>query len=263
MSKLAEILDQKRAEVLELQTARPVTRELIRTKVIRDFSEVVKAAGGGIIAEIKRRSPSRGDLFPAADPVEVAVSYENEGACALSVLTDKKYFGGDLEFLRKVRTNTTIPILRKDFIISEYQVWESYHAGADAILLISEAMKWNELERLYALATDIGLHVLVESFTMDSLQGIRRLQPEIAGINARNLSTLEVDFQQMLNKRKFLPNDIIAVAESGITEPEQLDKVFDAGYQAALIGSAFMQTGNPGARLREFLQGANASRGLS
>lgn len=256
MNVLQKILETKRAEVEERKRAHPATQFPERGDAVRDFAGALAGEGIGIIAEIKRRSPSRGDLMPDADPVEVAQSYEANGAAALSVLTDRTYFGGSLKFLQQIRSQVSLPVLRKDFIIDEYQVRESFAAGADAILLILEAMEFPEVQACYDLATELGLHVLVECYTDRSLALLQDLLPTIAGVNARDLASMAVDFEGMLRKRQSIPEKSIAVAESGILEPDQLRQAQAAGYQAALIGTAFMQTGDPGRALRRFTDAA-------
>jgi len=144
-------------------------------------------------------------------------------------------------------------VLRKDFIINEYQVYESYHAGADAILLIADALASDKLERLYRLADSQGLHVLVEGYSEEALTRIQRLAPRIAGINSRDLATMQVDLEAMLERRCLLPEGALQVAESGITGPEDLARVDRAGFDATLIGTALLAEGDPGETLRRFL----------
>ncbi|HKJ69130.1 MAG TPA: indole-3-glycerol phosphate synthase TrpC [bacterium] len=259
MNVLQDILATKRNELARLQRTRPMDSFSDRADAVRDFAGALCTDRIAVIAEIKRRSPSGGVLFSDLIPTEVARSYQENGAAAISVLTDQHYFGGDLRFLQDIRSVVDLPVLRKDFVISEYQVRESYAAGADAILLILEALEFEDLRELYELANGLGLHVLVESYTHESLRFLTKLQPEIAGINARNLATMDVDFQEMIAKRTSLPEDCIAVAESGILSPEQLTDAEQAGYNAALIGTAFMQHGTPGETLRSFLEAVERS----
>ncbi len=253
MSVLQNILETKRKELEYLRRTRPMDSFNKRTDAIRDFAGALSRERISVIAEIKRKSPSGGNLFLDLNPAEVACSYQENGAAAISVLTDQHYFGGNLRFLRTIRSEIDLPVLRKDFIISEYQVRESFAEGADAILLILEALEFEHLRKLYELATELGLHVLVESYTNESLRFLRDLQPVIAGINARNLASMEVDFQGMLEKRAAIPEKCLAVAESGILTPEQLVNAEQTGYNAALIGTGFMQHGTPGETLRTFL----------
>jgi len=194
MNILDKILEYKRQEVAEIRKKTPIDSLPERETDVRNFSGALQTNDISIIAEIKRKSPSEGNLFLDLDPVKVAMSYEKNGAAALSVLTDQHFFGGDLDFLRQIRQEVALPVLRKDFIISEYQVMESYSAGADAILLILEAMEFTELQRLYNQAQNLGLHVLVESYTNVSIATLKQFRPAIAGINSRDLATMKVDF---------------------------------------------------------------------
>jgi indole-3-glycerol phosphate synthase len=140
-----------------------------------------------IIAEIKKQSPSEGEIMPEANPAEIAAEYERNGASAISVLTDSHYFGGQLEYIQQVKNVVDIPVLRKDFIISEYQIWESFQLGADAILLIADAIDKELLISLNQLALELGLHVLIETHNSSHLSWINDLNPQIVGINCRNL----------------------------------------------------------------------------
>jgi len=253
MNKLKEILDVKREEVEAARKRTPPENLRARQSEIRDFSSALDGRNISVIAEIKRRSPSRGDLRMDTDPVDIALSYERHGAAAISVLTDSTYFAGDLDLVRRIREYVALPVLRKDFIIDEYQVWESYHAGADAILLILDAFSGDEAENLYSLATGLGMHVLVEAYREESLEQIAAMRPVIAGINARDLGTLELDFTRMLRRRNRIPDDSIAVAESGVTSPDHLKQVVKSGYDAVLIGTAFMCESDPGDALSRYL----------
>ncbi len=255
MNILQEIVAHKRAEVRGLATSREPLTPTRRPDPVRDFRAALARPGMQVIAEIKRRSPSRGAIRPDLDPAELARGYQDAGAAAISVLTDSHYFGGSLEHLQAVRAAVDLPVLRKDFIIDPAQVYESAEAGADAILLIADCLSEEELGRLYALAGSLELQVLVEGYSDASLAAISRLSPEIAGINSRNLETMEVELAGMLPRRKLLPTGVIAVAESGITEPAHLAAAARAGFQAALIGTALLIEGDPAANLRRLLAG--------
>lgn len=253
MSILDEIVTHKRREAALLEAELPLAALPRRAAAVRDFAQALAQPGLQVIAEVKRKSPSRGNIRLDLDPVALANDYAASGAAAISVLTDEKYFGGHLDHLKAVRAAVPVPILRKDFIITTYQVHESWSAGADAILLIADALNMNELTRLYQLATSLGLHVLVEGYSGDAFKRIRQLSPRIAGINSRDLATMTVDLVTMLAGRSLLPDEALHVAESGITSPADLAKVDQAGFQAALIGTALLQDGNPKDTLATFL----------
>jgi len=261
-SVLNKILRTTRLEVENREKLIPIEKLKNRNTPIRDIKSALRKNGVSIIAEIKRKSPSQGIIRDDIDPVQMANIYQENDASAISVLTDEPYFGGNLNLLQEIRASVELPILRKDFIVSEYQVYESYHAGADAILLIAEALSPNELFNLYSLATSLGLHVLVEGYTNESIKTINELKPEIIGINARNLDMMEVDFNGMLAKRELLPRDAITVAESGVQTPAQITKIYDAGYDAALIGTSLMKSEDPGKLLQSLINESESNEVL-
>ena len=255
MNILEKIILHKQEEVKERSRVTPIERikGSQRLYAIRDFKSALTQEGVSIIAEIKRRSPSSGDILADADPAVVAKAYKQNGAATISVLTDHEFFGGQLEFIQQVKVVTELPILRKDFIISEYQIWESFQAGADAILLIADAIDQSLLTDLYYLTTELGMHVLLETHSLDNLYTIINLNPEIVGINCRNLQTMQVNlnwFESVLNE---LSADCVKVAESGIKTQDDLNYISQLGYDAALVGTNLMKTGNPGTALAELL----------
>ncbi len=255
MTILDEIVAHKREQVRELYRRHPLALPAGRPDPARDFMGALARPGLQVIAEIKRRSPSRGAIRPDIDPADLARQYKSAGAAAISVLTDDKYFGGSLEHLQTVRAAVDLPVLRKDFIIDPYQVHESAAAGADAILLIADCLDETVLAELYELAGSVGLQVLVEGYSDRSLAAIRRLAPRIAGINSRDLATMEVNLAGMLERRSLLPEQAIGVAESGIASGDDLQAVASAGFDAALIGTTLLIEGNPGANLKALLAG--------
>lgn len=253
MSILAEIVTHKAGEVRRHRELVPVETFPPVRGAVRDFAGALGRPGLQVIAEVKRKSPSRGELRRDLDPASLARAYEQAGAAAVSILTDERYFGGHLDHLAQVRAAVNIPVLRKDFIISAYQVRESRPAGADAILLIADALEQDHLERLYRLARSLGLHVLVEGYGDQALARIRQLAPRLAGINSRDLTTMRVDLETMLERRRLLPEGALHVAESGIAGPDDLTRVSRASYDAALVGTALLVEGDPAATLRRFL----------
>ncbi len=260
MNILEKIILHKEREVKERSRVTPIERIIgsQRLYAIRDFKSVLNQEGVSIIAEIKRRSPSSGDIMADADPGVVAKAYEQNGAAAISVLTDQEFFGGQLEFIQQVKAVTELPILRKEFIISEYQVWESFQAGADAILLIADAVDEELLTDLYHLAEELGMHVLIETHSAENLQWIRDLNPPVVGVNCRNLKSMTTDlnwFEQVVDQ---LPTDSVKVAESGIHDAHDLDTIYGLGYNAALVGTSLMKSGNPGTALTELLKMVSA-----
>jgi indole-3-glycerol phosphate synthase len=211
-----------------------------------------------VIAECKRRSPSRGVLAADYRPSEVARSYERAGAAAISVLTEAAFFDGSLDHLLAVRSATSLPILRKDFIVDRYQILEARAAGADAILLIVAAVRPTALQDLHQIATDAGLDVLVEVHDLVEVQIALEAGASIIGVNNRDLRTLAVDIEVSHRAVESIPNEAIAVAESGLKTGDDLRRLRGAGYDAFLIGERFMMTSDPGAALSALLKDAGA-----
>jgi indole-3-glycerol phosphate synthase len=207
-----------------------------------------------IIAECKRRSPSRGVLRPAYDPVAIAMAYEAAGAVALSVLTEPTFFDGALHHLDAVRHATELPLLRKDFVVDEYQLLEARTCGADAVLLIVAALPDAELRRLHQAAHGLGLATLVEVHDVDELDRAIAAGAEIIGVNNRNLRTLEVDAQASERLAERLPATVIAVSESGLRSADDLLRLRALGYHAFLIGETLMSAADPGEALRSLLE---------
>lgn len=209
-----------------------------------------------VIVECKRRSPSRGVLRADYDPAAIARQYEIAGAAALSVLTEPTFFDGAPEHLTAVRAATNLPVLRKDFIVDPYQIFEARAIGADAILLIVAALKSSELRRLHVIARDMGLDVLVEVHDASELETALKVGATIVGVNNRNLRTLEVGTdtsQQMIDR---IPSEVVAVAESGLRSGDEVLRLRQAGYSAFLIGEHLISQPNPGTALSKILSSA-------
>jgi indole-3-glycerol phosphate synthase len=212
-----------------------------------------------IIAECKRRSPSRGVLRADYDPVAIARSYADGGAAAISVLTEPGFFDGSLEHLIAVRAAVDVPVLRKDFIVSEYQLLEARAAGADAVLLIVAALRPVELKVLYDHASRFGLDVLVEVHDDKELAIAVDAGAQIIGVNNRNLRTLDVDVHASDALIRQVPADTIAVSESGLKAADDLQRLRGLGYRAFLVGERFMTARDPGAELRGLLESCSAT----
>lgn len=212
-----------------------------------------------VIAECKRRSPSRGVLRAAYDPVAIARAYAAAGAAAISVLTEPTFFDGALTHLEAVRAAVDTPLLRKDFIVSEYQLLEARAAGADAALLIVAALAPSELHQLMRAADGLGLDVLVEAHDAAELQVAAEAGATIIGVNNRNLRTLAVDVHASEALVAMMPKGVIAVSESGLKSPADLARLSALGYGAFLIGERFMSDPDPGAALASLLEAARCS----
>jgi indole-3-glycerol phosphate synthase len=208
---------------------------------IRDFRGALAAPGLSLIAEHKRSSPSAGVIRDDLELPDVVRAYERGGASALSILTEESRFGGSLADLASARAASALPILRKDFIVEEYQVHESLAGGADAILLIVAALDTGTLVRLHSFATQLGLATLVEVHDAIELEVARELEAEIIGINNRDLTTLKVDIARTFELLDSIPNGAVVVAESGFRDRSQLERLAAAGVDAVLIGESIMR----------------------
>jgi indole-3-glycerol phosphate synthase len=204
-----------------------------------------------IIAEIKRRSPSKGDLRPGLVPAKIAAEYERGGAAAISVLTEEDHFSGSLDDLRAVRVATGLPILRKDFIVDEFQIYEAALAGADALLLIVAALDDLELRSLMKATEQLGLDALVEVHTEEEMHRALGVGATLIGVNNRNLLTFEVSLDVSFKLAQLTSPETILVTESGIATGDDIRRLHDAGYRGFLIGETFMRAADPGAALRK------------
>lgn len=206
-----------------------------------------------VIAEVKRRSPSKGELAAIDDPAALAGAYARGGATAISVLTERRRFGGSLEDLVAVRQAVPTPLLRKDFIVTGYQLWEARAAGADLALLIVAALDDDELAQLLGLAGQLGLTPLVEVHTEDEARRAVDAGAELIGVNNRNLQTLQVDIAQFGRLVRLLPDEVVKVAESGILDTADVVRVAEAGADAILVGEALVRHGDPQAAVADFI----------
>ncbi|MHB8160035.1 MAG: indole-3-glycerol phosphate synthase TrpC [Thermoleophilia bacterium] len=227
----------------------------------RSLIEALRAPGMSVIAEVKRASPSKGDIRPGLDVAEVVSLYERAGASAISVLTEERHFKGSLDDLRAARQACGLPLLRKDFIVDPYQIWEAAEAGADAVLLIVAALSPSQLDRLLEESVVVGVDCLVEVHNAGELE-IAKLAldsgpPAAIGINNRDLRTFEVHLETTLNLIKSVPEGMSVVSESGIRNREDVDTLADAGVKAVLIGETLMRSPDPGAKLRELLSASS------
>jgi indole-3-glycerol phosphate synthase len=219
----------------------------------RFVRQLARASFVNVIAECKRRSPSRGVLRAEYDAAAIAGGYEANGAAAVSVLTEPTFFDGSLDDLRAVRARVGLPLLRKDFVIDEIQLFEARAAGADAVLLIVGALEAAEFRRLHARASELGLAALVEVHDASDLPTALSASPQVVGVNNRNLKTLAVDPAASLAMIDAIPDGVVAVAESGLREREDVRRLRDAGYDAFLIGERLVTRDDPGRALSELL----------
>ncbi|MEV5003036.1 indole-3-glycerol phosphate synthase TrpC [Nocardioides sp. LML1-1-1.1] len=236
-----EDLDLRRSRVPEAE----LRAALADAPAPRDPMPHLRGAGSSVIAEVKRKSPSKGALADIADPAALAQAYADGGAAAISVLTEQRRFGGSLDDLRAVRAAVDVPVLRKDFIVTEYQLLEARAAGADLALLIVASLPGDLLDRLHDTARELGLTVLVEVHDEAETERAVGLGAELIGVNARNLKTLAVDAATFGRLAPLIPDDRVKVAESGISGPEDVRRFVGEGARAVLVGEALVKDGAP------------------
>lgn len=258
MDILQEIVAHKRIEVERFKQQLSEQEIHRRVEAILDFSvpsmsKALTASESGIIAEFKRRSPSKGWIKEEGKAEEIPLAYQEHGAAALSILTDEQYFGGKDDFIRIARhAGVHIPILYKNFIIDEYQLFQARLCGASAVLLIAADLSKEECLSLLSTAHGLGLEVLLEMHSEEELE-YAEMEPDMCGINNRNLGTFITDVQNSFRLAELLPKDSVKVSESGISNPDTVKALRLAGFRGFLIGETFMKTSDPGKALKDFI----------
>ncbi len=258
---LSRIVAHKRSELEQQKVRLPLS--ILKDRVAarsmdRRFEKALRQEGRiTVLAELKRGSPSKGTMLPDADAGEIARQFESAGAAAISVLTDEKYFSGSAEDLKQVKTSAGLPVLRKDFIVDEYQVWESAEMGADAILLMAQVLSDKELTALYDLAEELGLEALVEGHEPREIERILEAGPSVIGINNRDLTNLEVDLGTTERLMGMIPKGRTVVSQSGISTPEDVKRLAPTGIHAIQVGTSLMLSGDPNRKLRELVGNAD------
>lgn len=265
---LDEIIAHKRVEVAQRKTARPADAlEALGSARAPStegrFARALRADGISVIAEIKRKSPSGGELRPGASAADLARVYAENGAAALSVLTDMRYFGGTDADLVSARDTSGLPVLRKDFVIDPYQIDEAAALGADAVLLIVRSLTDRELRDFLQRATRRGLDALVETHSADEVRRALDADARIIGVNNRDLDTLVTDVSLARRLRTLVPADRVFVAESGLSRPDQLAVLGETGVDAVLIGETLLRAVDPGAALSAFVAATTPARARS
>jgi len=255
---LSRIIEEKRRVVEEAKRLKPqdeLIREIKNISVRSSFRKnISRPHHVNLIAEIKKASPSRGIIRGDFNPARIAMTYQANGAAAISVLTDERFFAGSLEHIKMVKEHVSLPVLRKDFIIDEYQIYESVSAGADAILLIADLFSANEMTALYNLATSLGLDVLIEVHTEEDVEKALATGASMIGINNRDLHTFKVDLNVTQKLLRMVPTNKIRVSESGIRTYEDVMFLKSIGINAVLIGEAFMEAPDIAAKMREIMK---------
>lgn len=253
---LNRIIAEKREEVEQRKKDIPVSslkERIAQRQALLDFAHALSGGSTRLIAEVKRASPSRGLLCPNFDPVELAKTYAQGGAAAISVLTEANYFQGSIEHLAAIREEVRLPLLRKDFIFDQYQIYESGAYGADALLLIVAILSQGQLEELLSLSRSLGLSCLVEVHNEDEVEKALLSGAKIIGINNRDLNTFKVDINTTRRLRPLVPQDRIVVSESGISRREDIKKLKGWGVNAVLVGEALVTAGDTLTRMREII----------
>ncbi|MDY2587884.1 indole-3-glycerol phosphate synthase TrpC [Winogradskyella aquimaris] len=256
MNILDQIVFDKRKEVALRKALIPVKQlesSVLFGRPLNALAGRLKNSGSGIIAEHKRRSPSKSVINQNLNVQDVALGYENAGVCGMSVLTDSKYFGGSLDDLLVARASCNLPLLRKEFIINEYQIIEAKAYGADVILLIAAILTADQIKEFSELAKSLDLNVLLEVHNLEELQKSIMPSIDMLGVNNRNLKTFEVSLETSKTLSQHIPADFVKVSESGISTIEAIKELQPFGYKGFLIGENFMKTDNPGASATEFI----------
>ena len=255
---LSRIIEDKRHVVEEAKRVKPASELIHDVKnmcVKSSFKKnMARAHHVNLIAEIKRSSPSKGILRADFNPSKIAITYQQNGASAISVLTDERFFEGKLEYIKKIKESVSLPILRKDFIIDEYQIYETVASGADAILLIADLLSANELVGFYSLASSFGLDVLIEVHKEEDIEKALATEGSIIGINNRDLHTFRTDLSITQKLIRLIPHNHIKVSESGIRSYEDVMFLKSIGVNAVLIGEAFMEAPDIAAKMQEVMR---------
>jgi indole-3-glycerol phosphate synthase len=241
--RLAAASDQRSAEVLRVAA-------LVMAEPTRGFAADLRQPALSVIAEIKRRSPSKGDLFAGLDPATVALQYQDGGAACMSVLTDVDHFGGSIADLQAARAAVSLPVIRKDFTVDIRDVYDTRLMGADCVLLIAAALSDVELREFHNAATEVGLDALVEIHDEAELERALAVGATLVGVNQRDLHTFQVDQERAVRVGQSMPPSIVRVAESGVRGPEDAAVLFAAGFDAVLVGESLVTSGDPAAATR-------------
>ncbi|MGE5558454.1 MAG: indole-3-glycerol phosphate synthase TrpC [Bacillota bacterium] len=254
---LENVLAEQRERVRRQKERVPLSSliESARIRSVRlNFSEAIKREGLSLIAEVKRGSPSKGLLAPDLDPGTLAALYQLGGARAISVLTEPRYFYGSASDLQAARRTVQLPVLRKDFLIEPYQIWEAAAWGADAVLLIIAALSPSSAGEMLECCREAGVEALIEVHGEEELERAMRLKPRIIGINTRNLLTLQVEKKNLARIRPLIPEGILTIAESGINSSHDLRRIKTLGFHGALIGEALVKSADPALTLYTWLK---------
>lgn len=265
MDILEEIIAHKRVEVERYKSQKPEHEifaevERMLEKPVPSLRKALMDSDTGIIAEFKRRSPSKGWIKENGKAVEIPVSYQRNGASAVSILTDSKYFGGEDRYVMEARgSGLTLPVLYKNFVVDEYQLFQARACGASAVLLIASAISFSTCRMLLAIAHEIGLEVVLELHGEEEL-GYVDINPDVCGVNNRNLGTFVTDVRNSFNMIDKLPDNMCRISESGISSVDTIAQLSHAGFNGFLIGETFMRAADPGEALYDFIEELKAKK---
>ena len=256
--KLVEVRNCKKAisldKICATMKANPRKPKDFTAAILEKINQQINHRGPAIIAEVKKASPSKGIIRADFDPVEIAKIYAKNGAACISILTDEKYFQGKLEYLRQIREVVDVPLLRKDFIVDPYQIYEAKLFGADCILLIMAMIDLKKASELEKVAHEIGLSVLVEVHNEEELEQALKLKTKLIGINNRDLKTFRIDINNCTRLKKLIPEDCIVICESGINNKADIDLMQKSGINSFLIGESLMKQDDIGLALKSLLE---------
>ena len=257
MSILDQIINDKKIEVSKRKNIFPASyleASPLFERTTKSLSDNLRKSKSGIIAEYKRRSPSKKNINNSLSVIEVSEGYEKAGVSGMSILTDGKYFGGSLDDINLARSATKLPLLRKEFIIDEYQIIEAKAHGADVILLIASVLNYKEIKDFTYLAKKLDLEILLEVHNLQELEKSIMTSIDIIGVNNRNLKNFEVSLDNSRKLASEIPDEFVKISESGINEVESIKELMNLGYRGFLIGENFMKTDNPGMSASDFIK---------
>lgn len=258
MTILDEIVKSTRRRVERESKLRPIDEMELDFSSRRSLSESIdRASGAPVVAEIKRASPSSGDICPEIDVVEAVKEMADGGSAGISVLTEPEYFNGRLEFVSAARGATPLPVLRKDFIVDEYQLYESAEVGADAVLLIAEVLD-ESLPKFVETAEGLGMECLVEVSSEDQVEFAVSVEPDLIGVNNRDLKDMRIDLSRTQRLAKLIPDEMVVISESGINETSEVVAMLEAGADAVLVGTSVMESKNIGEKVRELTSSSSS-----
>ena len=254
---LSEICETTLRDLANAKSARPVAEleaRLADAPEVRSFVSALRSADDiGLIAEVKKASPSAGLIREDFDPIEIASAYSRAGAACVSCLTNTPYFQGRLEYLTAIRQAVPLPVMRKDFLLDRYQILEARIAGADCVLLIAECLPGRRLRELFHYASELGMEALVELFDLENLERVLELEPAMLGINNRNLKTMVTDLNHTITLAKHVPASCLLIGESGIHTRRDVERLKSAGVRGILVGETLMRQTDIEAKVRELI----------